>query len=180
MRWIRCLAVGLAALSLVGCATTYDREGWTGGFQEQQLGATRWRVTFAANGFTTRETAQTYWLYRCAQLALEKGFGGFRIITPMQLIAAPRRAPAAGIVRAQYNLPPDHTKPWLVGDIEMLRAPVLAQPPLVFNAAALKAELEPHVNGTKCDGNVCPHFHGYLFPSPPRPAAPAPGTQKPT
>ncbi|HWA64090.1 MAG TPA: hypothetical protein VG939_22165 [Caulobacteraceae bacterium] len=174
MRWNHLLVVGLAAGLLASCATTYDKEGWTGGFSEQQLGPARWRVVFSANGYTSRETAQTYWLYRCAQLTLEKNYTAFRVVTPMPLISAPRRtAPASGLTRAQYDLPADHTKPWLGGEIELLRGRIEAAPPHVFDAAALKAALEPHVNGPKCGGNVCPHLHDYLFAKPPAPAMPA-------
>ena len=88
MKGIRQVAIALVVASLAGCATSYGTETWTGGFHEDQLGGARWRVVFSANGYTSRESAQTYWLYRCAQLALEKNYDGFRILTPMQLISA--------------------------------------------------------------------------------------------
>jgi hypothetical protein len=79
-------AVGLVASILTGCvATPYQPSGMTGGFLTEQVGGSVYRVAFGGNGLTSRETAQTYWLYRCAELTLEKGFDGFEILTPVPL-----------------------------------------------------------------------------------------------
>jgi hypothetical protein len=62
------------------------------------------------------------------------------------------------------------------GEIRMLKAPFESVPPRTFNAASLKAALDPHVNGAKCDtrttsGNICPHAQDYLVAkSGPKPA----------
>jgi hypothetical protein len=50
------------------------------------------------------------------------------------------------------------------GDIHLIRKPIKPAPPKVFEAQALQAALEPHVTSEKCGiGNICPHFHEYLF-----------------
>jgi hypothetical protein len=43
-------------------------------------------VSFQGNGLTSQESVQTYWLYRCAGLALEKGFAGFEILSDMHFV----------------------------------------------------------------------------------------------
>lgn len=174
---------GLAMLW--GCATTYKPDNWTGGFRQEQLEPDMWRVTFLANGYTTSETAQTYWLYRCTELTLGEGYSGFEIITPINLTAATRDLGAAhgGIVRihggggggsrttivtvyggAGYQAP----KPIYQAVIRLQKAPFAPAPPRSFDAAALRDVLAPRVSGRKCNGNVCPHVHDYLYAAPAR------------
>jgi hypothetical protein len=182
------LAVG-AALTLGGCATTYSPESLTGGFSETAVSDTVLRVRFGGNGYTTAETVQTYWLYHCAELALAKGYDAFYIVTPINLTAiqALERADAgqARVIRTRggggggghgggrggrvytYSYGYAGTmayKPSLVGDIRLLKKPFTPIPGRLFDAAALKALLGPYVLGPKCNGNVCPHVHSYLFP----------------
>ena len=88
----RVLLVAAVAVSLASCATPYAQQGFTGGFDVQELRPDVFRVSFQGNGYTTRETVQVYWLYRCAQLAIEKGFNGFEILSDMQF--SMRRPPA--------------------------------------------------------------------------------------
>ena len=78
------LLVAAVAVGLASCATPYAQQGLTGGFDVQELRPDVFRVSFQGNGYTTRETVQVYWLYRCAQLAIEKGFNGFEILSDMQ------------------------------------------------------------------------------------------------
>jgi len=81
------LSVALAtAVLLASCATPYAPEGLTGGFDTQELRADVLRVRFDGNGYTSKETAQTYWLYRAAELTLEKGYAGFEILSDMQFV----------------------------------------------------------------------------------------------
>ena len=87
----RALLVAAVAVSLASCATPYAQQGFTGGFDVQELRPDVFRVSFQGNGYTSRETVQVYWLYRCAQLALEKGFNGFEILSDMQFVM--RRPP---------------------------------------------------------------------------------------
>jgi len=86
MRMFRFLVLAAAAVGLASCATPYAQSGLTGGFDVQELRPDVFRVSFQGNGYTSRETVQVYWLYRCAQLALEKGFGGFEILSDMQFV----------------------------------------------------------------------------------------------
>ena len=77
--------IGLIAMLGVGCTTAYQKAGLTGGFVETDLGKNAWRVTFSGNGYTSYETVQTFWLYRCCEIALDKGFDGFEILSDIRL-----------------------------------------------------------------------------------------------
>lgn len=164
MRAYKFVALALLALVAACGSTTYGRENWTGGFNETELRSGVWRVMFSGNGFTTRETVQTFWLFRCAELTLAKGYDGFSVVSPVQLVRlSPVNDGEARLIQAQYNFPPDNTKPWMTADIEMVRKPLDLSKRNTFDAAKLKTVLNPYVNGEKCNGNVCPHLHSYLY-----------------
>jgi hypothetical protein len=82
----RVLVMAAVAVSLASCATGYQQNSITGGFDTKELRPDVYRVSFQGNGFTTRETVQTYWLNRCAELAIEKGYAGFEILTDMRFV----------------------------------------------------------------------------------------------
>lgn len=90
--FIRGLILAAAAATLASCATPYQQSGLTGGADVRELRPDVYRVTFQGNGYTTRETVQVYWLNRCAELALEKGFAGFEILSDVRFVM--RRQPA--------------------------------------------------------------------------------------
>jgi hypothetical protein len=179
MRKAAILAFGAAFLLLVGCATSYAPESLTGGYSEARVSSNVWRITFDSNGYTSQETAQTYWLYHCAELTLREGYDGFRILTPMKLTEVEKWLGngQARLIRAHssgghYVYVPIYTpsagsvdKPSLAGEIMLLKAPIMADPGHAFDAHALQGLLEPHVLGAKCGGNVCPHVHTYLYPT---------------
>jgi len=78
-------AIGLAAaLSACETATPYQplRKGaaTAGGFADQKLDDNRFRVTFAGNDLTARETVETYLLYRAAELTVAQGFDWFETV----------------------------------------------------------------------------------------------------
>jgi hypothetical protein len=147
-------------VTLAGCqATRYQPAAGAGGFAEIELTDDIWRVRFVGNAYTTQETARSYWLYRAAELTISKGYDGFEVL------------PQIGPARSQGGAFA------VEGEIRMLKAPFEFVPPRTFGAQSLKAALEPHVNGAKCDtrttsGNICPHAHDYLLAkSAPKPAA---------
>ena len=173
-------AILLIAVTLSGCATPYQPSGITGGFSVLQIKDDVWRVRFGANGFTTRETAQTYWLYRAAELALEKGYEGFELLSQIPLVRPGHSdtlyanesffvRTAGGPIYIPIYSGNQSNHPLIEGDIRLLKTPFETAPPKIFDAALLKAALDVYVRGTKCEtnsrgGNVCPHVHDYLFP----------------
>jgi hypothetical protein len=175
-RALRCAVITLA-FSLGSCASQYQAESFLnlteGGFSEIELESGLWRVTFQSNPETTDETVQVYWLYRCAELAIQKSFDGFAILSPVRLTSNEGRVDpllhSAAIVIIPIPGPPmlQGSSPRFEADIRLLKKPIRGQPPRVFDALALKAALEPYVTGKKCENdNVCPHTHDYLDPPP--------------
>ena len=69
-------AAATAAVVLGGCATATPYQplqpGWTasGGFSERQIEPNRWQVSFSGNSLTSRQTVETYLLFRSAELTL--------------------------------------------------------------------------------------------------------------
>lgn len=171
------LIVGvMGSIVLLGCATPYQELTaftMSGGYSAKQLEQDIYRVEFSANGYASRETAQTYWLFRCAELTLEKGYDGFEILSNINLVmpVTPelffasdyQLRQAAAVYIPVYN--DDSNKPYIQADIRLLRRPFVEAPPKVFVASKLRDALKPYAMGEKCSmGNVCEHVHRYLFP----------------
>ena len=70
----------VAVLITAGCATAYAPVGSEGGYSELRLDESTYRVIFAGNEYTSKETIFQYWFYRCAELTLAKGFDYFVIL----------------------------------------------------------------------------------------------------
>lgn len=175
MRFTTYVCAVFLAVLLGGCATPYGEEGFTGGYDAKNLEGDIWRISFGGNGYSNPETVQSYWLYRCAELAIDKGFDGFEILSPIKLTSADSESddfggkivPAAMIYVPMYMDSSPH--PSLTADIRFIKKPITVELPKVFDARELKAALEPYVKGEKCDlGNVCPHVHSYLYSVEPR------------
>jgi hypothetical protein len=71
-------------LLLVGCATKYQPQSFSGGFSETQLDTNVFTVTFKGNGYTGRDKANDFALLRSAELAMENGFKYFAIVDAQQ------------------------------------------------------------------------------------------------
>lgn len=68
-------------LSACGTPTPYAPAADGGyGYQVQKLEENRFRVAFAGNTLTARETVENYLLYRAAELTLEQGGGHFIVV----------------------------------------------------------------------------------------------------
>lgn len=76
---MRLPALGLA-LVLGACATAYQPDSWTGGFEEAQLVENVFRVQFRGNGMTSSTRAEEMALLRSAELTLLKGYTHFAIV----------------------------------------------------------------------------------------------------
>ena len=71
------LAIGVF---IAGCATDYQKDGFSGGFSETQMSENVWRVHFKANGFSSMERATDFCLLRSAELTLENRYKYFAIV----------------------------------------------------------------------------------------------------
>jgi hypothetical protein len=86
MGMFRLSILAAAAVTLVSCATPYQDYGVLGGLDAKELRPNVDRVSFQGNGLTTRESVQVYWLNRCAELAIEKGYAGFEVLSDIQFV----------------------------------------------------------------------------------------------
>ena len=81
--WIAGASVLTLALSACATATPYQPAGYgqtRGGYSEQRIAENRYRVAFAGNSVTTRDTVEMYLLYRAAELTLENGGDWFEAV----------------------------------------------------------------------------------------------------
>ncbi|MEI9903219.1 MAG: hypothetical protein WDN06_04055 [Asticcacaulis sp.] len=75
-----------AALTLSACATptpygpALTTSGYNPGYSDMKLEDGRYRITFAGNDLTKRETVENYLLYRAAELTLDSGYDWFEIV----------------------------------------------------------------------------------------------------
>jgi hypothetical protein len=80
------VAAVLLTAGLAACATPTPYQPrvagkpYSGGFSEQRIEGDRWRVTFAGNSLTSRETVESYLLFRAAEVTVQSGFDGFTIV----------------------------------------------------------------------------------------------------
>jgi len=77
------VALLLALAVLAGCATTYQKRGFTGGYSETRIDNSDYIVNFDGNGKTDKDRVWYFWIYRCAQLTQEKGYTYFSLM-PVQ------------------------------------------------------------------------------------------------
>jgi hypothetical protein len=79
------VAVALSA-GLAACATptpyqpVATKGATQGGYSELRLEPERYRVTFAGNSLTRRETVEGYLLFRAAELTVQNGYDWFAIV----------------------------------------------------------------------------------------------------
>jgi len=83
---ILALAAALAgSAALAGCMTATPYQPATAssrlGFSDEQIESNRFRVSFAGNSLTSRETVERYLLYRAAELTVQRGFDHFILVT---------------------------------------------------------------------------------------------------
>lgn len=78
------LLMGGIAVSSCTTATPYQPATGSGsyraGYSDEQIESNRFRVSFAGNSLTSRETVERYLLYRAAELTLQRGFDHFVLV----------------------------------------------------------------------------------------------------
>lgn len=81
------VALLLGGLAVTSCATPTPYQPATGagqyrmGYWDEAIESDRYRVSFAGNSLTSRETVERYLLYRAAELTLQRGFDHFILVT---------------------------------------------------------------------------------------------------
>ena len=76
---LHCMLV-LCVSFVIGCATTYQKQGFSGGYTDIQYDKNTFLVTFKGNGYISSEKVSTYALYRCAEITILNGFDYFIIV----------------------------------------------------------------------------------------------------
>ena len=94
--------------ALSGCATTYQSEGFSGGFNETRYAADVFEVSFKGNGYTSEQRASDLALLRSADLTLQNGYQFFAIITAgttsdTYTFTTPERTVTTGTVQTYGN-----------------------------------------------------------------------------
>jgi hypothetical protein len=73
--------LGMLAVLGAACAPTpYQPQTLEGGYAHTRVNADTFNVVFQGNAQTSRQTAETYALYRSAELTVESGFDYFVVI----------------------------------------------------------------------------------------------------
>ena len=90
---LRSLTLTSLALALTACATATPYQPIKNGvgYAEQRLESNRYKVTFAGNSSTPRQTVENYLLYRAAEVTLNNGYDWF-LIADRQTRADPARS----------------------------------------------------------------------------------------
>ena len=73
------LVLGLLLAACAGTPTPYQQARGGYGYSEQQIEENRYRVSFAGNSATTRQTVEDYLLYRAAELTVQTGHDWFEV-----------------------------------------------------------------------------------------------------
>lgn len=91
----------VAAAMLSACATPYQQNfGFGGGYTDEKIDETHYRVKFAGNGYASSDRVWAFWMYRCAELTKEKGFTHFSLQKPGDpLVRLNREDPARPALR---------------------------------------------------------------------------------
>jgi len=74
------ILAGLLALAACSHPTPYQAEQDGRGFSDRAIEEDRYRVTFAGNFLTTRETVEDYLLFRAAEVTLQRGYDYFLVV----------------------------------------------------------------------------------------------------
>jgi hypothetical protein len=102
---LKAVSALLAGVLLVACATPYKENGLGGGYTDEKIDETHYRVKFAGNGYASSDRVWAFWMYRCAELAKEKGYTHFSLHKPGDpLVRLDRHEPARpGLRSAAYR-----------------------------------------------------------------------------
>lgn len=100
MRMKTALALVAGAL-LAACATPYQQSGFGGGYTDEKIDDTHFRVKFSGNGYASSDRVWAFWMYRCAELTQAKGYTHFSLHKPGEpLVSLKREEPARPALRS--------------------------------------------------------------------------------
>jgi hypothetical protein len=93
------VALGLLLAACAGGPTPYQAAQDGYGYSEHRIEDNRYRVSFAGNSATTRQTTEDYLLYRAAELTVQTGHDWFEVVdrNTMQDYSGYGGSPAVGV-----------------------------------------------------------------------------------
>ena len=100
----RSVVVVLLAGLTASCATGYHPKGFSGGYEEKELGEQRFEVAFFGNGITSKHVVLEYWQRRAGELCAN----GYTVI---------RQDPGSSNVTAPSGAI-SVAHPWMKGEIQ--------------------------------------------------------------
>jgi hypothetical protein len=74
---MKVLLISVLSFLIVSCATPYQPKGSSGGYSNMGLGNDQFKISFKGNVYTDSDTVYDYFLRRCAEVTVEKGFDYF-------------------------------------------------------------------------------------------------------
>ena len=90
----------VASALLTACATPYQQSGFGGGYTDEKIDDTHFRVKFAGNGYASSDRVWAFWMYRCAELTQDKGYTHFSLHKPGEpLVSLKREEPQRPALR---------------------------------------------------------------------------------
>ncbi len=153
---------------LAGCAAPYQPRGHQSGYTDKRIDDNTYIVNYLGDGTTDAERTWNFWMYRCAELTLEKGYVYFAILPRTRLTsetATPMLRPAlaytgrtdgagefvqtkgGGVTYYSYSVPYTYTAAFSNATIKLYRDPLPLSVLIAVDAAKLKAVLAPVVAG---------------------------------
>lgn len=81
---IRTALAMAAALAAAACATGYGPNTLGGGYADERVDDSHYRVKFQGNGYASQDRVWNFWIYRCAELTKQKGYTHFALQKPSQ------------------------------------------------------------------------------------------------
>lgn len=147
MGWKR-IAVCWIAGSLVACATPYGPKGLMGGFEDKQLSDNAYEVRFNGNGKTSGDMVWNYWIYRCAELTLAKGYTTFGLRVQRKGAALEGESPYRQTKGSGYYYVPGGTytvTTWNASAVVVMFREPLPREPHLLRARTIVERLKPYV-----------------------------------
>jgi hypothetical protein len=93
------VALGLLLTACTSSPTPYQAAQGGFGYSEQRIEENRYRVSFAGNSATSRQTVEDYLLYRAAELTVQNGHDWFEVVdrNTVQDYASSGGSPSFGV-----------------------------------------------------------------------------------
>ncbi len=152
----------LMAVTVCGCATSYQQHGLTGGYSETKLSNSSYVVSFNGNGYASKDRVWYFWIYRCAELTSQQGYKLFTLRQNRTSAVAPRESnfvpavynpdEAGGLLKVKGGTPtyiytPGYTvTTWnSSATVFMYQQPLPREVPWAFNSQAVLDQLRPYV-----------------------------------